>query len=84
MEDAFEIYSPSGQNSQFMAFGVYDGHGGDNVAIKASKYCIKDICEEKGFKEAANWEGEGSKVRVIAAYDGCNIRRWQRYHRGIN
>ena len=46
MEDAHEIHCPPGPSARFVSFAVYDGHGGDNVAIKASKYCMRSIMEE--------------------------------------
>ena len=45
MEDAHEIHCPPGADSRFVSFAVYDGHGGDNVAIKASKHCMRSIME---------------------------------------
>ncbi|GMH49979.1 hypothetical protein TrLO_g5059 [Triparma laevis f. longispina] len=50
MEDAHEIYCPPGAAGRYVAFAVYDGHGGTDVAIKASKHAVKMIIDEEPFK----------------------------------
>jgi len=80
MEDAYEIFSPP--EGSFLAFAVYDGHGGDNVAIKASKYCIKHIIDEEKFKvvlkgDTGTSDEEKIKMLVEAFEQGmlkCDMR----------
>ncbi|GMI05936.1 hypothetical protein TrVE_jg419 [Triparma verrucosa] len=70
MEDAHEIYCPPGASGRYVAFAVYDGHGGSDVAIKASKHAVKMITDEEPFKEyisSPNGEEEGRKQMLIAS-----------------
>ncbi len=71
MEDAHEIYAPDGASQRYVSFAVYDGHGGDDVAIKASKFCVKSIVEEEGFKKYLGGANSAAEEKMSWLRDAC-------------
>ena len=46
-----ESEKPSGSNQRMSFFGVYDGHGGDKVALFAGDNVHKIIAKQETFKK---------------------------------
>ena len=42
---------PAGVNSRLSFFGVYDGHGGDRVALFAGEHIHQIIAKQEAFKK---------------------------------
>ena len=50
-EDASKNFEPVGPDSRLSYFGVYDGHGGDKVALFTGENMHKIIAKQQAFKE---------------------------------